>query len=796
MAKSGKDKKKNKGPRGKKARRKAKLEKQWGEEREDGQDGPGKYRKGKSRLSNGSKRRVQFSLEDDWNDNGNDTGRDGSEYQAMQHKDVENGIDTDDDDDDDEAQAEMEEDPQAFQQFLKRLSKARKGSEMTNNDDDDDDDDDDDASKGGKFDDDNDDHTDDDDDDDDKDERLSESIDLFSAHFGAPSETVASADDPQASDRRYQILPSLSRSVVVESSKTLGSTLKSTLGLGTESLHANPQKAWKRAASSCLDSTHSVLRENWQAHRGQQRPLSKLQTTVLPSLWSYSDTLVTTENAPTTERLVAMHILNHILTSQQIKRSHDKQAKALETAAAEREERMANKQDTDMVDDEAGDDAEEDVDDNVEADKREALRDQGFTRASVLVLLPTRGVCHTFVNMLLDLLGDEATVEHKERFDMEYGPPPDDEVEYDEHEARRRKVQKEKGKAWNELFGDTVNTDDDFKVSLSIGSKRTKDNPTGLGVRMYTNFYKSDVILASPLALKLATDEDSDYLSSIEVCVLSRVDVMLMQNWDRVSEVLPMLNSQPTSTHSTDFSRVRHYLLDGKAVRWRQLIMLSGFHDALINAAFKRYAQSRAGSMKVRRVTSDNEAALNDVVVPVRQVFQRIPCDSFRNQSEARVVFFAEKILPQIVRKKQKHTMIYIPSYFDFVSIRNILLKRNADFVSVTEYARVSEVSRGRARFLQGRKNILLYTGRAHFFSRHNMKGCRHLIFVGLPEHADFYSQITNTLNEEQSDGEALPVSCLSLFTKFEVHALERIVGKKTTQRMVKGAKSSFMFMV
>ena len=224
--------------------------------------------------------------------------------------------------------------------------------------------------------------------------------------------------------------------------------------------------------------------------------------------------------------------------------------------------------------------------------------------------------------------------------------------------------------------------------------------------------------------------------------------------------------------------------------------MLSGFHDPLINAAFKRYAQSRAGSMKVRRVTSDNEAALNDVVVPVRQVFQRIPCDSFRNQSEARVVFFAEKILPQIVRKKQKHTMIYIPSYFDFVSIRNILLKRNADFVSVTEYARVSEVSRGRARFLQGRKNILLYTGRAHFFSRHNMKGCRHLIFVGLPEHADFYSQITNTLNEEQSDGEALPVSCLSLFTKFEVHALERIVGKKTTQRMVKGAKSSFMFMV
>ena len=52
-------------------------------------------------------------------------------------------------------------------------------------------------------------------------------------------------------------------------------------------------------------------------------------------------------------------------------------------------------------------------------------------------------------------------------------------------------------------------------------------------------------------------------------------------------------------------------------------------------------------------------------------------------------------------------TLFYIPSYFDFVALRNILLKHeiaSSHFVSITEYSRGTEVTRGRARFLQGRK--------------------------------------------------------------------------------------------
>merc|ERR1711865_1182960 len=99
------------------------------------------------------------------------------------------------------------------------------------------------------------------------------------------------------------------------------------------------------------------------------------------------------------------------------------------------------------------------------------------------------------------------------------------------------------------------------------------------------------------------------------------------------------------------------------------------------------------------------------------------------------------------------HTCLYIPSYFDFCALRNTLLKNELTnlFVSVTEYARSTEISRGRARFLQGRKPLLLYTGRAHFFHRHAIKGIRNLIFFGLPEHAEFYSDYVNLITTSSS---------------------------------------------
>lgn len=523
-----------------------------------------------------------------------------------------------------------------------------------------------------------------------------------------------------------------------------------------------------------------------------------------------------------------MHVLNHVLTSRTRVQRHNRRIKELTTSNENSEKNGDSDAKNELLEDE-GDDK---------------WRDQGYTRPKVLILLPTRGTCWKFVQQMIQLLGDAAIVDNGERFDEEYGPlarGEDSDEEDDDAEARRKAVLKQKGAEWNELFGDEMNADDDFKMGLSLtpnvvkssGKKKSKyagknaaagGASSGVNMKLFAEFYRSDIILASPIGLKMATtgegdgdDEDDeedevadvDFLSSIDICLVSHSDVLLMQNWDHVNTILDSLNQQPKKITDIDFSRVRNYFLEGQGVHWRQLIMVSQFSDPYILSTFRRHAKNVEGVLKIRQKISTENASICDVtMVRVKQVFQRVSCQAVSETGTNRLRYFSDHVLPKLIRLKQKHTLIYIPSYFDFIAVRNLLLKREVDFVSVTEYARVSEVSRGRARFLQGRKSIMLYTGRAHFFLRHKIKGARHLILFGLPEYSEFYPAVVNMLNEgmysnamiedEDVDGDdditRMPMSCLSLFTKFDAHQLERVVGTSHTERMIKGEKSSYMF--
>lgn len=56
------------------------------------------------------------------------------------------------------------------------------------------------------------------------------------------------------------------------------------------------------------------------------------------------------------------------------------------------------------------------------------------------------------------------------------------------------------------------------------------------------------------------------------------------------------------------------------------------------------------------------------------------------------------------------------------------------------------KVARSRARFFRGDRDILLYTGRAHFFNRYCIRGIHHLIFYSLPECPQFYPELVNLL--------------------------------------------------
>jgi U3 small nucleolar RNA-associated protein 25 len=619
----------------------------------------------------------------------------------------------------------------------------------------------------------------------------------------------------------------------------------------TKLLSIATNQEWQNAALTTFSGINNIMlqrrwnrfyqrRNNVRLDRHKDKELKtntpfmdNIQASMYSFLARYCDLFVTTCNSGNGQRnhkrdgkeqkqmhqIYLLHILNHVLTTQsEILRNN----KLLKDG-----DNNSNGIGTNANDENAMDDVDQ-------------YRDQGFTRPTVLVLLPTRGTCHQFIKDLYRLVGAQMDNETEERFEADYGKLIDEEEGNEnndakqqsdnEKERRRKEVLKQKGKEWNELFGDDANQDDDFKIgiSLSTNMKKTKTTTTknkkettskslpAVSARLYTDFFKSDIIIASPLGLKILitkddteTERNVDYLSSIEICLLQHSEVMLMQNWDHVNDILTLLNQQPKNNNNTDFSRVREYLLDDQGAHWRQLIVSTKFMDPYLISSFKRFSKSIAGSVKVRRKTPNDDAAIANVLRPIKQVFQRVPVQSFAQQCQARVEYFIKVLLPQIQKQKKRHIMIFIPSYFDFCSLRNVFLKReDVAFVSVTEYSRTSEIGRGRARFLQGRKPIMLYTGRAHYFHRHAIRGIKHLVFLGLPEQAEFYADYVNLigstatvtnrkLTEDDMETDVVQsssTSCVVLFSKYEAHALERIVGSDNCSRILSSSKTTVMF--
>ena len=632
-------------------------------------------------------------------------------------------------------------------------------------------------------------------------------------------------------------------------------------------------EAWQASASEAyLKSTREVLQRHWVKGGKKHNPknknknkkndviLSDAQAPVYSFLARYADVFEATsatgkgsnnsksdrQNQKDQHRLQVLHVLNHVLTLRtRIGRNNrylkEKEAteKAAEKAAEEaveekkQDDKDAAKKFSSSLSSSLGDTT-------AVAEEERDVRDQGFTRPTVLVLLPTRGTCYRFIKDLYKLSGATIDEEQEDRFDADYGELIDEDDEDEpmdpnpkkaaKTEAHRKTVLASKGKEWNEFFGDTANQDDDFKIGISLipktankGGQNKSNSSSNVSIRLYNDFFKSDIIVASPLGLKMlltpdagGDDDDSedesttkkrkgssDYLSSIEICLLQHSEMILMQNWDHVNDILALLNKDPLNNNGTDFSRVRNYLLDGQGARWRQLILSSKFWDPALLSTFKRFGKSLSGQVKVRQKIRDGETSISRVLVPIKQVFQKVPTGTFAQQSKARVDYFIKNLWPELKKNDQKHTLVFIPSYFDFCSLRNALLKLEQKhlFVSVSEYSRGTEISRGRARFAQGRKPLMLYTGRAHYFHRHAIRGVHNLVVLGLPEHPEFYADFVNLIqttggsdNDAMDDGQHRETSCLALFTKYEAHALERIVGSSNASRMLSSPNSAFMF--
>jgi U3 small nucleolar RNA-associated protein 25 len=408
------------------------------------------------------------------------------------------------------------------------------------------------------------------------------------------------------------------------------------------------------------------------------------------------------------------------------------------------------------------------------------LRDQGFTRPKVLLVLPTKQSCVRFVESIVQYSAPEQQ-EYKSRFLETFSREDTDDW-------------LEKPEDFRELFGG--NQEEDFRIGLKFTRKT---------IKYFSGFYNSDIIICSPLGLFRSISSpggknekkppDADFLSSIEIAIIDNATALQMQNWQHVGFIFEHLNQLPKESHGCDFSRIRSWYLDGLAKHVRQTIILSSYVTPEINRLVTKYLHNIDGRVKYvptyRGVITDVSTTLP---VQVTQTFVRFESRSALVDGDARFKYFCSSILPQISRdKSSKGVLVFIPNYADFTRLRNHLTNTSDGssiaFGSVSDYTPIKESARARSYLLSGRNSMLLYTERAHHHFRYSFKGVRKVIFYGLPENPIFWKEVVGMLgiNRDLLNGTVAggKGNVRAMFSKWDAMKLERVVGSERVGRLL-----------
>ncbi|KAI5778232.1 hypothetical protein EDC01DRAFT_697321 [Geopyxis carbonaria] len=471
--------------------------------------------------------------------------------------------------------------------------------------------------------------------------------------------------------------------------------------------------------------------------------LSPLQKEVMPYVFSHQDMLFggrTVHNADELRKTYCVHALNHVF------KTRDRVVK--------NNARLSH--------------GNEDLE----------LRDQGFTRPKVLFILPTRNSCVQVVETLIALSGADQQ-ENKKRFQDTYSLSADEE-----------RISKEKPEDFRELFGG--NHDDLFRLGVKFTRKTMK---------FFAQFYNSDIILASPLGLRLAIGDegdkkrDYDFLSSIELVIMDQADSLLQQNWDHVEHVFKHLNLIPKDHHGCDFGRVRNWYLDSNAKYLRQTIVLSQYLTPELNSIFTHHMHNIGGRLKSQ---PEYEGVMGDLGLQIQQIFTRFPSASPAADPDARFKHFTSAIMPSITRNASTGgSLVFIPSYFDFVRVRNHFDTLDISFGAISEETPVPDVARARSHFMSGRHSVLLYTGRAHHFRRYEIRGVRDVVLYALPDNPVFYKEVVGGFLV-RSVGEGLvdtgKAKARVVFSKWDAMKLERVVGSKRVRVMCNDVGDTYEF--
>ena len=403
------------------------------------------------------------------------------------------------------------------------------------------------------------------------------------------------------------------------------------------------------------------------------------------------------------------------------------------------------------------------------------IKDQGFTSPKVLILVPYKKHARIILEELINIFSNNnwKGITNKKKFKDEYS-------EFD-------------------------SMDDCFRMGINISFFENK-------MKLYSPFDESDIILASPLGLKLANPSDSDkafknskvydFLSSIEIFLMDFSEVFIYQNMEHLNEILSFINKPPKNNQNiVDINRIKEVYANNYGEYLRQNIIISHFKCLDIDVSINDISKNINGKVLfdgpyenqtelIKKEFSEKYNYMNSKEYEIRYEFKILRDLKGEDDFDEKFNYFTKNIWQNLYESFEKHTIIFISSTFDYLRLKSFFKQKSKSVCYISEDTDKKDWQRNRLYFENGKYKFLLYNERAHVYKKINLKFAKNIFFYSLPEDPKIFNEMIHLIdpvnynknlekyNIESQQNEIQKFgSVIALVSPVEKYNLQKILG-------------------
>lgn len=287
---------------------------------------------------------------------------------------------------------------------------------------------------------------------------------------------------------------------------------------------------------------------------------------------------------------------------------------------------------------------------------------------------------------------------------------------------------------------------DDFRIGISLEKSK---------MRVYRRFQESDIIVASPFGLKLVVEsENPSFLSSIDILYLDRAHVFLLQNFQHLYSLLPLLNILPEHKFVTsDFNNISPYYFENLSKFYRQTVLYTEHSSPELINLFENHTNNFQGAVRSvisyegykwrnlkqeianrerltsfkgkagKKIEEEESTGLEDIVDKHgKQIsFVKIDLENPENYKEQKFNYFKNSVWAAYRENEAlEKSLIFVSDYLEFLRLKDHFKKINSPVGCVCEYTKRAKIQSTMAKYNGGTFKYLLITERAFYFDMYS----------------------------------------------------------------------------